>query len=718
MIALLCSYLMISISPIFNETMTVVATTYHMCDWDDVNVQNDYTGYTGSILSRYQKNYWDIKDDAARYYSAPRCLYARAGRSADSSIYSEGHIYLTVNRSYIGTTYLYFSTDESDAAGTPEYNHFMLYFYAPNGTEVLRVSIGDQSGGTALHGFECLDATGTQQRIYTSPKDWDIANFDEFCLVITHLYGNTMQYAIYNWSGDLRGSTVASCRTAYDWQSWGHLYIDGDQGNNNGGAIYMEAWFDDIYVTDDSFPSNPYDANIILHNQTTHNISWTEPGTLGIDNYTIVGQYGAWPTDAYDGIEFFNGTGNSTLDVSYNYNYYYKIFSYNLSYNIYSTGVPLYWSAAEFNVFNGTDYSRINFTLDMTRLDASYYNDTCNDSGPFVYSLIGGVNGTNCRLTISNSSFTDSIFYEDMILYSYYRFYIYMFDDAQPAYITVIDKNGAPLSNALIDVSRFINGTYTYIASDLTDSSGESMFWLVHNISHQFNITLENYELDGSPFWTPTPGDNTKTFIMTYTYTNVTPVTPADCINLRGTMYENGSIYISYTDRCGNTTNANFTLGNIYNGTFSVNATNSTTNNNTWGFWETNVNISRIHRCVLNANHTQLGYIHNYSIYIYPVATGRVNESWLETMFDAVLGDWDFGWVLFFLIYFPALLFIISFGSMGHPGLGVVGGGGWVLFVNGYVLFGLEATFALIGIILILLGIIAILGKKGRSLMQ
>jgi hypothetical protein len=713
---------MISVTPILNDNMTTIvrATTYHLTDWEDVNVQAHFTGYSGTMLSRQVLNDWDIV--SSNTYSGARTLKMSASRTAEGK-YSRGWLYNIANKSYIGQTYIYFKTDEYDGVGTPEENHFRIYFYAPNGTEVLRISIGDMTNSVAGHRFECLDALGSEQRIYDVPADWDAPNFDEWCLVITHLYGNTMNYSLYNWSGDYRHGITASCRTSYDWQSWGSIYIDGNQGGNDGGAYYdaIEVWLDDIYITDDSFPMDAQDTHIEQFNQTLLNVSWTPPSSPmgGIDKYVIVGQYGAWPTNAYDGYEFANnsGTGNFSL-INYTYNYYFKIFTWNSSYNIYSTGAALYWCAAEFNVYNGSDLSPQNFSFEISRLTAGYANSHVN-STPYVYELVnGGVNGTGCRITISNDTFADTVFNEDLVLYSYYRFFIYMFDDAQPAYITVLNEQGSPLANVVVDVYRNINGSYVLVSSDLTDSSGEVMFWLVYNVSHQFNLTLTDYSLEGSPYWTPTALDYTKTFIMNYTTEEPEIVTPGDCLTFTGTMYTNASIRIDYVDKCGNTTNASFTLGNIYDGVFSVNTTNSTSNNNTFTFWEENVNTSRYHCCILNLNHTKLGYIRNYRIYIAPLNLNRINESWIEQLFDDVLGDWDFGWAIFFLIYIPALLFIISFGSMGHPGLGVLSGGGWVLFVNSYVLFGLEATFATIGAVLIVLGILAIMTKKGRSLVQ
>jgi hypothetical protein len=280
--------------------------------------------------------------------------------------------------------------------------------------------------------------------------------------------------------------------------------------------------------------------------------------------------------------------------------------------------------------------------------------------------------------------------------------------------LSVIDQYSESVENARIDVKRSVNGTFVIVSSLLTDSSGEADIYLIPFKDYIFTISKEGY-VTVNVSWTPGDQIFTKKFRIEVQTTEPSGETIGDIILFNGRLYDNGSILVEYFDKNSETINSHIIIYEYYNDTLTFIAEYSNTSEYNIDFWYSVSNTSRSYIVSLYVNHTTLGQIIDYRIYINPLHPDRDQGGWLETLFGETLGEWNYGYVLTILWYLPALILIIGFGAMHYPGFGVFSAGLYSIFLTWYIYVPEEAkilTFAGIAIVIGIIAMILVQGKK------
>lgn len=272
--------------------------------------------------------------------------------------------------------------------------------------------------------------------------------------------------------------------------------------------------------------------------------------------------------------------------------------------------------------------------------------------------------------------------------------------------IHVINNMNNPLNEAKIQVKRLIDDTYENVLSVLTDGNGDAACYLIPDQHYKIIISKDGYD-DGVADWIPSVNIRTKTYILDYESTVNETYDFYDFIDFNATMYENKTIKVIFVDHNENTTSAIFETYEIYNDSSTLNSTNNT-NENTFTFWVTGVNTSRVHEIQLTLTHAVLGTVVE-SVFVNPLHTSLHDINNIELIFSNILGNWStseggLGYVNFFFILIPSLGLIAIPGRYHHPGVGVVMAAGYIGFVTSIVFSNvfISAPFiAAIGLVLI-----------------
>jgi len=188
-------------------------------------------------------------------------------------------------------------------------------------------------------------------------------------------------------------------------------------------------------------------------------------------------------------------------------------------------------------------------------------------------------------------------------------------------------------------------------------------------------------------------------------------VTFWDVCYFNGTMYSNNSLYVYFEEFSDDhtVTNAQFYTYELHNFTASLNATNTTTSESFW-FWVTQINISRPHRVTLHINHSNFGYDVT-DITINPLRTPEYSRADIEQKATGVFGDFNLGYVNFFLLFIPIIAMLVIFGP-GHAGLGIIASGLYLGFASIFISIPEQVSYLIP--VIIVFGVILIIVKKGR----
>lgn len=289
------------------------------------------------------------------------------------------------------------------------------------------------------------------------------------------------------------------------------------------------------------------------------------------------------------------------------------------------------------------------------------------------YTLNGNILTVDSDALDKNSSMIKVLYYcDDGVEYSSH--YI----------ITVRDDFNNYVENAYVIISRYINSTDTYstIISDLTDSSGQIEVDLIPDTIYHIKINKSGFD-NMTSFWSPSVisyvEDAYKQFIIFHSTSDIPPVDIfKDIITFQGIMYENSSIQIIYNDSNSSTINTQIYLYELYNNTLTYVNTSSLTSNNTFSWWNHNINTSRSYIAKLYWNNTATFDITPpYLITIYHInKTHGTNITGIDInqMINNVIGPAPIGnWASVISITL-AMILLILFGPY-NTGVGIIGAG-------------------------------------------
>jgi len=282
--------------------------------------------------------------------------------------------------------------------------------------------------------------------------------------------------------------------------------------------------------------------------------------------------------------------------------------------------------------------------------------------------------------------------------------------------VIVVDSFTYPLSDVKVVISRYMNNTgeFEEIVSSITDGYGEIQVFLIPNVKVHVSLTKSGYVQVGDKFWTPLL-DNygngiTKTFSMEVSPDYVANKSFWEMCDFTGVMYNNGSLYVSFSDSNSETTGASFYTYEVFNVSSTLLATNTTVLSS-FGFWVTGINISRVHEVVLYLNHSTLGFI-VIKITVNPLRTPSEDTAEIEADLTSTLGDNPLGWVNMLFLFIPVLVLLVVFGPK-NAGMGIVGSGLYIGFASLFI--DVPDTLILLAPFVIAIGIILVIVKKRRE---
>ncbi|MBE3122105.1 MAG: hypothetical protein IMZ58_07870 [Thermoplasmata archaeon] len=371
----------------------------------------------------------------------------------------------------------------------------------------------------------------------------------------------------------------------------------------------------------------------------------------------------------------------------------------------------------------------ITFTYPLEdMISVELYNDSLYGTyGGWIFVTSDNYTYTSAQLTVEHEIMDANT---TMVRVNYYYeyctggvesalYYLRVVETIETSY-TQVDQ---AVEGAFMTIKRYINasGIFVEVSSIYTDANGYVNIYLACTSAAHYKIFINKSGYDdiiGADFYPAPPNVYGQTVEKVFRIVKTT-TTPGynvtygfwDLITFTGTMYSNNSIKVVFSDSNLNTTNAQFYTYDLYNFTSTLISTNTTTNN-AFTFWVTGINTSRMHQIDIYLNHTILGHQH-LSILILPINhTGGLNVTAIENKITAVFGSFILGFVLFLLVYIPAIVILILPGKT-HPGFGIIGSGLWMGFAA--IIFTIPAEMAILIPFIIAIGIILMLVKGGGA---
>jgi len=157
------------------------------------------------------------------------------------------------------------------------------------------------------------------------------------------------------------------------------------------------------------------------------NASWTQG--LNADNTVIIRNNDSYPTGVTDGYILQNTSSsfyNQSVNTSDN-SFYLTAFSYNASWNLYSTGVNMPWGAIRFRCFNESNPTQgLVFDIEVTNNDASETYVESDISYDMNLSLVEVPYGDQTIFIISSSGYKNRIYIFDLEDNTYYNYVFYL----------------------------------------------------------------------------------------------------------------------------------------------------------------------------------------------------------------------------------------------------------------------------------------------------
>lgn len=463
--------------------------------------------------------------------------------------------------------------------------------------------------------------------------------------------------------------------TIYYW----NLSVEEDT-NITGSNIY---WFRTWYV-----PLNPtgIDTDYATPNL---NISWTT-GTYA-DTTVLIRNNDSIPASVTDGVVYYNGTLEYFVDDDVDDQCYFRLYSYNSTRNIYSTGVNAEFGGLEVNVYNESDptVALVDWDLFVTNESGSETYENNSNNNPHVVNYSSLPIGTNIVVQVNATGYKTRYYYIDLSANLYFTLQAFLppTTDTEQYKINVLGPLGEftspPIENAKLEIKRYLNGTFQDVSIIYTDANGQCFVDLIPNEIYKILISKDGYvteDVDMIPREIVYAGDWEYTYRLTPT--SITPPTTEfdlfwSDVTFTGTMYLDNTIIITYIDSNSSTIDTQIYLYELYNGSSTLNDSNTKTGNSNYQYTVSNINSSRLYQAVLYFNNTA-----NYgdatspvSINIYPINISIVRTPFdLEARIEGMFGPGPLGpgsWCPSIAII-PAIIILCSFGPT-NVGGGIFG---------------------------------------------
>lgn len=485
------------------------------------------------------------------------------------------------------------------------------------------------------------------------------------------------------------------------------------------------------------YPDPPYNATVLYNgNHQSLNFSWDQGN--GSDQEIVVNCTEYWAWNPWMGTEEYNGTAqyyNASPIVHY---YYYTVWSYNSSYGTYSlTPLEIHWGAMKIESWdenvtaqNETGQDLYNYTVFITNKAGTETYQNKNANNPTYISLQDVPYGDDTVFLISCDYYRSRTYYLNLALDTFYDFDFYLpplaitvpngsGDDggntsATKLYLlTVVGPQGEftsePIDDVKVTIKRYIeaNDSYCFVTILYTDANGQCDVYLIPDNVYKITLEKEGY-ITAITDYIPSASIFTHTFRILPEFDD--PVEyDSFSITVTGTLLANHSMLVTYDDSNSSTINWTMNIYEVYNGTWSLNATLSGTTN-TYSYYLTGINLSRKHIIELYYNNSA-----NFEpTYAPPLYTDiwAMNISVNTTSFDfedrveGIFGEFDLGWANVVAVAL-ALAVLVSLGPY-NVGAALIGAGASLGMMQ--VVFMMWFTNSFSALLVILIPVLIFLG--------
>jgi len=401
----------------------------------------------------------------------------------------------------------------------------------------------------------------------------------------------------------------------------------------------------------------------------------------------------------------------------------------NATYNTIEQSDFLTWEASAsliINVYDENTSDAISgWDVFISNSDATQTYESLNNNNPVVIITSDIPFGTNSMIHINATNYDSRIYYMDLVATESTTLdaYLSQSNDTNLYVIYVVNEFDDAVEDATVHIKKYINDSegYQSVSTLLTDANGRINIHLIPNELYLLEISKTGYETEISTL-IPDPDYHgpyyPTTFRLLFSREEPDLITPTDGITFNATINTSGVIQVWYDDFYSATIDTSINIYEYHDATLIWNHTDDRTNQNTFTFTNTSYNTSRTHKLILYVNRTDYGFA-KMSFFLYPLRT-TTDESTIEDYFDNVFGDFELGWVKTFFLFVPCMIFLIAFGAS-HAGLGILVSGLYLGFstlyltISDVVTIAGESMFIMLAAMLIIVGFLVIVIKKGRS---
>jgi len=284
--------------------------------------------------------------------------------------------------------------------------------------------------------------------------------------------------------------------------------------------------------------------------------------------------------------------------------------------------------------------------------------------------------------------------------------------------IEIDDRYDQPLEGAYIEVKNKVNNTYVVVSSLYTDANGQTDLHLIQDDNYIFVISKDGYVTENAS-WTPGDLIFTKTFKLELVSDVVNRSELGEVIILRGVIYDTNVLTVTFSDKEDAMIDSHFVVSEYYNNIFTYMGEYNGTTESSITFNVNIDNISRMHTIRLYMNHTNIGTVFDYLVYVNPIGVDRDEGNWFEQLIaDSGLGEWEYGWLVTFVWVMPCIILIAGFGAINNPGIGILGAGMWSGWLTYYLIMPNESDILVFSGIALVVAFIVIILKQGKKVVN
>lgn len=575
------------------------------------------------------------------------------------------------------------------------------------------VSITNYSPTTGTENISNINTTLSVTVNHTLGKNMDVNWY-------SNSSGNWILFASNTTSGNETCNQIVTNFSANGTIYYWNVSVEEDTNITSSGIYWLRTWY---------VPLNPTNINT-TYTSPSLNITWTTG--IYADATVVVRNNASLPTSPTDGYEAYNGTLEYYNDSNVQNQTYFMLYSYNSTRNIYSSGASVDWGGLDIAVFNESDNSAI----------SSWDLFVTNQSGSQTYEATGLTNrhvvgydrlplGTDIDVRVTATGYKTRSYYVDLSIGVYRVLNVYLpSENNSNLYVLIVnDEYDLPVEDARIEIKQYINETigYTNVSILYTDATGIVNVYLVPAPIHKYKIIISKsgYVAEESDY-APDPDYYgiyyPKYFKIRAEEPEIITKTFGDICSFTGEwITTNNTLRIYFYDSEAGTTDVTFWIYESYNDTLILKETHTYGSVNTAIFYNTTaLNTSRMHEIRLEMNHTTLGHVAYQTIWVMPLVpeSEKISGDWIEQLFEGGFGEFEFGYVNFFLIFVPCILLIVLGGVLHHPGLGVIIAGGYVTLFNWRVLVSNAEVLVILITLFFMIGFIVLASKKGRGIIK